>query len=138
MSVSFTSKERLYFGQDTRLPDIFRLSMFEFFRRFRKRARQNVWSASAYYFDDILIVHANNRTYNNYGWNSQPVVTVSADAPRAKIGSIVRRVVSASRWDAEAPDPEGADSPILVASGASSWRKLERNSKLVHVSLELL
>lgn len=109
--------------------------MFDLFRRFRTRKQQDVWSASVYFYGGILIVHANNRTLNNYGWNSQPVATVAVDSPREEIGSIIRRVVSESRWDAEAPDPEGADSPILVASGASSWRKLERNSKLVHVSL---
>lgn len=110
--------------------------MLQFFRRFRKSPQQDIWSASVYFFDSTLLVHANNRTYNNYGWNSQPIATVSADASRDEIGSVVRRIVLASHWDAKTPDPIGTDSLILKASGVSSWRKFERNSKLVHVSLQ--
>jgi hypothetical protein len=110
--------------------------MFGIFRRFRKTLPQNVWAAAVYLRGQDLIIHAQNRTYNNVGWNSDPAVAMKADAGTARVGSVVRSALRASRWDAPGPDPDGADNPVLKAAGVSSWPDLERESRLVSVALE--
>jgi hypothetical protein len=109
--------------------------MFRLFERFRKRPQQDAWSASAYLYDDTLIVHANNRTYNNIGWNSEPVSTIAYNADNTLIGHLVRSTVLASRWDAEHADSLGSDNPVLKAAGVKSWTAMERKALLIHVGL---
>ena len=94
--------------------------MFGFLQRLRKIVPQNIWAASVYQRGEDLIIQAQNRTYNNIGWNSEPVVTIQANAGASPIGSLVLSVLRASRWDAPAPDAQGADNPVLKAAGAAA------------------
>lgn len=112
------------------------IAMLGIFRRLRKPPPQTAWAASVYLRGADLIIHAQNRTYNNKGWNSDPVVRANAADQRAELGAKVRSVLRASRWDAQAPDPEGKSNPVLKAAGVRSWRQLERESRLVGVVLE--
>jgi len=105
------------------------------FQRFRKRPQQDAWSASAYLYNGTLIVHASNRTYNNIGWNSEPISTIAYDADNALIGQLIRSTVLASRWDAERADPLDSDNPVLRAAGVKSWTTMERKALLIHVGL---
>jgi hypothetical protein len=109
--------------------------MFRFFECFRKPPQQDAWCASAYLYDGTIIVHANNRTYNNIGWNSEPVSTVSHDAGTTAIGELIRSTILASRWDAEHSDPLDGDNPVLQAAGVKSWTTLERKALLIHFEL---
>jgi len=109
--------------------------MLRLFDRFRKRPQQDAWSASAYLYDGTLIVHANNRTYNNIGWNSEPISTIACDSGSVLIGELIRSTVLASRWDAEHADSLGADNPVLQAAGVKSWTTMERKALLIHVGL---
>ena len=89
--------------------------MLRLFDRFRKRPQQDAWSASAYLYEGTLIVHANNRTYNNIGWNSEPIAAIVHDSGSVAIGQLIRSTVLASRWDAEHADSLGSDNPVLQA-----------------------
>ena len=109
--------------------------MLRLFDRFRKQPKQDAWSASAYLYDGTLIIHANNRTYNNIGWNSEPISTISSDAESTLIGQAIRSAVLASRRDAEHADPLGPDNPVLQVAGVKSWIAMERKAFLVHVGL---
>ena len=112
-----------------------RLVMLRIFDRFRRRPEQDAWCASAYLYEDTIIVHANNRTYNDFGWNSEPVATISRDSATSDIGVLIRSTVLASRWDAERPDPLGPDDPVLKAAGVKSWRPLEQKAVLIHFEM---
>ena len=109
--------------------------MLRLFDRFRKRPQQDAWSASAYLYDGTLIVHANNRTHDNIGWNSEPISTIAYDAGNALIGHLIRSTVLASRWDAEHAEPLGSDNPVLRAAGVKSWTTMERKALLIHMEL---
>ena len=105
--------------------------MFRIFDRFRKPPEQDRWCASAQLYDDTIIVHASNRTYNNFGSNSEPVATISRDSETSHIGHLIRSTILASRWDAERPDSLGPDNPVLQAAGVKSWTTLERKALLI-------
>lgn len=110
--------------------------MLRLFNRFRKPPEQDSWSASAYLYEARIIVHANNRTYNNFGWNSEPVASISCDSSRSEIGRLIRSTVPASHWDATSPDPLGSDNPVLQAAGVRSWTNLERKALLILFELQ--
>lgn len=110
--------------------------MLRFLRSFGRSSPQNIWAASVYLRGADLIIHAQNRSYNNCGWNSEPVVKTNVALSPSEIGALVRSVLQASRWDAEAPDPDRQDNPILKAAGVRSWRQLERESRLVGIALQ--
>ena len=109
--------------------------MLRLFDCFRKRPQQDAWSASAYLYEGTLIVNANNRTYNNIGWNSDPISTIAYDSDKALIGQLIRSTVLASRWDAEHAESLGSDNPVLQAAGVKSWTTMERKALLIHVEL---
>ena len=111
-------------------------AMFRLFDLFRRPPQQDAWSASAYLYDNTVIVHPNNRTYNNIGWNSEPVATVSLNAESAAVGELIRSTLWASRWDAEHPDPLDHDNPVLQAASVKTWITLERKALLVHFGLQ--
>ncbi len=110
-------------------------AMFDFLRRWKKRPVQDAWHASAYLYDSQLIIHSSNRTYNNVGWNSEPVFTTIASDSAEQLGSFVRAALSASQWDAAIPDPVDETSPVLKACGARS-NEFERRSRLVLIELK--
>jgi hypothetical protein len=105
--------------------------MLRLFDRFRKQPQQDAWCASAYLYDGKIIIHAQNRTYNNFGWNSEPVSSISSSSDVQVIGERIRETVLASRWDAETPDSLGPDNPVLQAACVKSWTTLERTALLV-------
>jgi hypothetical protein len=110
--------------------------MFGVLRKFMKPPKQDCWSAAAYLCGTDLIIHACNRTHNNFGWNSDPVVKISTSRSRPEIGAQVREVLLASCWDAAAPDLDGPDNSILKAANLRSWKQLERASRFVTIDLQ--
>ncbi len=100
-------------------------------------AAQNIWAASVYLRGDELIIHPQNRTWNNIGWNSEPVMKINAGAPREAIGETVRRALMSSRSDAATADAtEGPENPILKVAGVTSWKAFNQGAQLAGVALE--
>jgi hypothetical protein len=97
---------------------------------------QSIWAASVYRREDELIVHPQNRTWNNVGWNSEPVMTIAVGAPRESIGEAVRRALLSSRCDARTADPVELDNPILKIAGVTTWEEFNRGARYASVALE--
>jgi hypothetical protein len=100
-------------------------------------AGQKISAATVYSRQGQLFIHPQTRTWNNIGWNSEPVTKIAASASRSMIGETVRRALLSSRSDARTADAvDGPENPVLKAAGVTTWKTFNRGVSLVGITME--